>query len=318
MSDPVSNAEIEDVLSSIRRLVSTDDRGNESPDDEGEPDDAPDAAAPLSAVADDRLVLTPSLRVDDDAGSAAGDDPSEHDGAGADQPIEFRHTDPDGADKPRQTGAREDEQGDAPVRDDRNEPYVLDAAQSATRPAEAPELPSGPSTAAPLEDRIAEVEAAVAARDDEWEPDGDWGDDYSGSAMSAIAWTDYEPEPRYDDDEHAEDGPAETEAEHQHPEQPDHAAATADPSAERYHERPGEGAAQPTGPEADTSGWNDEAPLWSDDSADAVLDEDALRDMVSEIVRQELQGALGERITRNVRKLVRREIHRALNSHDLD
>ena len=51
---------------------------------------------------------------------------------------------------------------------------------------------------------------------------------------------------------------------------------------------------------------------------EAVLDEDALRDMVGEIVRQELQGALGERITRNVRKLVRREIHRALMSQGLD
>ena len=40
--------------------------------------------------------------------------------------------------------------------------------------------------------------------------------------------------------------------------------------------------------------------------------------MVAEIVRQELQGTLGERITRNVRKLVRREIHRALTSQDFD
>ena len=42
-----------------------------------------------------------------------------------------------------------------------------------------------------------------------------------------------------------------------------------------------------------------------------------LRDMVAEIVRQELQGALGERITRNVRKLVRREIPRALSARDI-
>ncbi|EAQ04235.1 hypothetical protein OB2597_08834 [Pseudooceanicola batsensis HTCC2597] len=48
----------------------------------------------------------------------------------------------------------------------------------------------------------------------------------------------------------------------------------------------------------------------------AVLDEEMLRDLVAEIVRQELQGALGERITRNVRKLVRREIHRALSAQD--
>lgn len=52
--------------------------------------------------------------------------------------------------------------------------------------------------------------------------------------------------------------------------------------------------------------------------AAATIDEALLRDMVSDIVRQELQGVLGERITRNVRKLVRREIHRVLMSHDLD
>ena len=51
---------------------------------------------------------------------------------------------------------------------------------------------------------------------------------------------------------------------------------------------------------------------------DSVVDEDFLRDIVSEIVREELQGDLGERMTRNVRKLVRREIHRALASRDFD
>ena len=48
------------------------------------------------------------------------------------------------------------------------------------------------------------------------------------------------------------------------------------------------------------------------------LDEDALRDLVAEIVREELAGALGERITRNVRKLVRREIMRTLSTRDFD
>ncbi|NBR88602.1 MAG: hypothetical protein EBS68_01615, partial [Rhodobacteraceae bacterium] len=51
---------------------------------------------------------------------------------------------------------------------------------------------------------------------------------------------------------------------------------------------------------------------------EAVIDEAALREMVAEIVRQELMGALGERITRNVRKLVRREIHRALSAQDFE
>lgn len=48
------------------------------------------------------------------------------------------------------------------------------------------------------------------------------------------------------------------------------------------------------------------------------IDEDALRDIVSELVRAELQGDLGDRITRNVRKLVRREIHHALATRDFE
>ena len=46
------------------------------------------------------------------------------------------------------------------------------------------------------------------------------------------------------------------------------------------------------------------------------VDEEILREIVSELVRSELQGDLGDRITRNVRKLVRREIHHALASRD--
>lgn len=48
-------------------------------------------------------------------------------------------------------------------------------------------------------------------------------------------------------------------------------------------------------------------PLVSDE-----LDVDALRDMVAELVREELRGVLGERITRNLRALVRQEIRKAL------
>lgn len=48
-----------------------------------------------------------------------------------------------------------------------------------------------------------------------------------------------------------------------------------------------------------------------------ALDDEALRDLVRELIVQELQGPLGERITRNIRKLVRAEIARALASDDL-
>ena len=40
--------------------------------------------------------------------------------------------------------------------------------------------------------------------------------------------------------------------------------------------------------------------------------------MVSQMIREELQGEMGERITRNVRKLVRREINRVLSAQEFD
>lgn len=39
-----------------------------------------------------------------------------------------------------------------------------------------------------------------------------------------------------------------------------------------------------------------------------ILDEEEIRTVVNRIVREELQGELGERINRNLRKLIRREI----------
>ena len=50
----------------------------------------------------------------------------------------------------------------------------------------------------------------------------------------------------------------------------------------------------------------------------SMIDEEMLREVVADILREELSGALGERITRNVRKLVRREIHRAMMTQDYD
>ena len=50
----------------------------------------------------------------------------------------------------------------------------------------------------------------------------------------------------------------------------------------------------------------------------ALADEAFLREIVADVLRQELQGELGERITRNMRKLVRREIHRALSALDYE
>ncbi|WP_444463245.1 hypothetical protein [Rhodobacter capsulatus] len=67
---------------------------------------------------------------------------------------------------------------------------------------------------------------------------------------------------------------------------------------------------------------DDPAGLYAEDLVpsyeDGLIDEAVLRDMVAQLVREELRGSLGERITQNVRKLVRREIQRALMGQDYD
>lgn len=347
MSDPVTNAEIEDVLSSIRRLVSTDER--EKP------------AAP-TAVPDeqDKLVLTPSQRVDDapeddDAkdvgatGSAPGEavflaqyavepasesEVQEHDAAPdssddqdeAPEP-EFKHHQEDHFFKASQHGA---ENGNAPEADSEpasSEPPVADVVADSPEEAEKDAVDGGdpaPVDTAEtaggkaatddgpdLQARIASVEAALAGRDDEWEPDGDDDDPYAGDQMTTLEWEDHASD-ESDAGEAGQDAqPTAFEAasdEGFEPETDDLADDFTPSATERddHLERPEDAA---PGSEEATDEWQ----LESD-----VLDEDALRDMVSEIVRQELQGALGERITRNVRKLVRREIHRALASQDFE
>ncbi len=68
----------------------------------------------------------------------------------------------------------------------------------------------------------------------------------------------------------------------------------------------------------------DDSEKTSDDAAEAAapilktgeadyFDEDALRSLVSSMVQEELQGELGERITRNIRKIVRREVLHVLD-----
>jgi hypothetical protein len=87
------------------------------------------------------------------------------------------------------------------------------------------------------------------------------------------------------------------------------------------------GAGQPEDGGQDYGDWEDriynldteaEVAGLSFDTDTQEIDEELLRDMVAEIVREELQGALGERITRNVRKLVRREIMRALSIREFE
>lgn len=54
-----------------------------------------------------------------------------------------------------------------------------------------------------------------------------------------------------------------------------------------------------------------------DGPLEAVLDEDWLRETVAGMIREELRGEMGEKISQSVRKLVRQEIMRALAARDL-
>ena len=98
------------------------------------------------------------------------------------------------------------------------------------------------------------------------------------------------------------------------------------PGTDEYAGTPGDPLPWEDAPQPDPSGVQREdrdpaeeaAPDGSAPEDMPILDEDMLREIVSDIVRKELQGALGERITRNVRKMVRREIQMALSAREFD
>lgn len=311
MSDPLKSADIEDVLSSIRRLVSEDSRAR--------PETPPRPQG-------DRLVLTPALRVPESRPDIApGDEVSD------DLPeAETGQPDPgDGETSPS---------GDLPehepqLADDIAEPDddvtdAVDAPQEAECGVREPE--DEDLAEAPDEAQVQAAQAAIdsmveqAVRDATAEALADH--DQDTPEEPAMAWEDHDAEKPDPEDTAQTDESAEDTA----PEATDPAEAPSDDTQDAagpqgwggtLYEAAARSGAETEEPAAAAfkSQRHDPAPdfdfLASDD---AVLDEEALRELVADIVRQELQGALGERITRNVRKLVRREIHRALSAQDFD
>ncbi|MCB4378869.1 hypothetical protein FZX02_00075 [Synechococcus sp. MU1644] len=295
MSDPMTNTEVEDVLASIRRLVSDDNR------------QAPESEA---AASSDRLVLTPALRVTDDVEeerdsvdeAAAGDvtDIADQEVPEAQQDdlpedetpaFELTHEAPDeGSDDGDETTLDDVEDKHEDTSAPEEHPIALDAVnldqdtlmsiqdafddvddEDALATAEAE--PTLNDEATTLSAKIAALETLIAGQTDEFEPDMAGDGENAGTEPPALAWEDADEE-----------------------------VSPPEPSP---HVEPQVDNARDEG-----------AQIFSSD--EDVLDEEALRDLVSDIVREELQGALGERITRNVRKLVRREIHRALAAQDLE
>lgn len=340
MSDPMTNMEIEDVLSSIRRLVSEDLR----------PAPRDSAAAPRAAEHEGKLVLTPAFRIADpapvklevppvwrraasryrtesaetgDMDTDAGTDVPAEDAGGwaGDGPLHLTadlaldgfagdivETDlADGQDEaavPPETVLMEQQATQS----------TPDGEDFGSEDAPAAETSTDSATdSATLEAAIAELEAAVAASDEDWEPDGSEMTSRDHFVLPSMRAGRVMAEA------------AEAFGLHQNSEEP---------GLRRLHLQPGTYHGDPSEPVLAEPIWAE--PVWADpapgpakrqtpslaetDQAAAsmfagdetLLDEGMLRELVIEVIRQELQGALGERITRNVRKLVRAEIHRAL------
>lgn len=177
--------------------------------------------------------------------------------------------------------------------------------------------------------KLAEMEAANAARPVLWEPDGSRDTPYAGSDLEPLQWadtdtaeptTDVTADPLAEADETAEptatpvaqmDSPT-AEAEPQQPDPQPEPLVLSEPAQPSPADPATADGASQIAEQAVTDVAMDQLA-----AEDSILDEESLRELVADIVRAELQGALGERITRNVRKLVRREIQRALSAQDL-
>lgn len=283
MSDSVANAGIEDVLSSVKRLVSEDARKPET-------DIATVSRKP------GRLVLTDALRVSTPAASENAHGPLK---------LEAKYSTTDSAQPMLLKASDIVLPGRAANEDDASTAVRIETAK-----------PDDPTDS--LSAKIEALEAAIARTEDQWEPDGDSNDAYSGTPTHALYWAsvqEFQETDQFVPISDSEDvSPTEVDEEFSEDEGPaPQPVATfvrhLDVSAPQ---EPQDASAMD---ETDTETETEETKLG--DTGLTPSEEEALRDMISDVVREQLQGALGERITRNVRKMVRREIHRALVAQDL-
>jgi len=278
MSNPVTNADIEDVLSSIRRLVS---------------EDARPQAAPEKVNGMDRLVLTPALRVME-----------------SERPEEVTSG---------ETFEELSETAEDPIPEEMPRPELLETHELV-------DLNQDDTGRRNLEARIAELEAVISDTGDHWEQDGEEGSANAGGPVQSLNWEDPSEEAVLEEEEveaHAEPEPDAEEA--GFVEMAEEAFPVSDPvdfpmepSAEVEDDFAPDDYEQASLDEEVAYAVEPDQEDAAETATEVVVDEDMLRELVAEVVRQELQGALGERITRNVRKLVRREIHRALTSQELE
>lgn len=345
MSDPVTNIEIEDVLSSIRRLFKEDNQGADSAEEKAEEkpekqgDSTSDAATENTSESTDRLVLTPAFRVDPirkknaaeaveaEAESAILTSSSAVDSVDKSVAVEESrlHLMPDEAsqDKPDvlvlgawQAAEPEVDEPATAIQDAPTAVFQTDNLEQVDP------IAASQNRQSSLKATIAELEAAISDQGAEFEPDGS---EEVGSIPEnePLQWQDSDETdvleqfiPEAKSEAASEPEPEIIELDNVAPQEVDpafvrrHAASSdveSDPSAITAPDFPS------TEPDTLQEALGRDLPV-----EQLPIDEDAMRDLVSEIVRQELQGALGERITRNVRKLVRREIHRIISSQEFE
>lgn len=313
MSDPVTNVDIEDVLSSIRRLVTEEVR---------------DEARKVTRVAEpgSRLLLTPSLRVVDRGPEYSEPQKSPHTSEATSRTTSDHFADVNAieADELTMSAPSGSASGGS-----KPETEPADAAATAAKPLVLSEKIQEPSkgvasltsfdsgkTAEPemalenfvfssrhaelrsrsdtLKAKIKALEAAIAETPGPWEPDGSGIDDDAVPVPDALPWRDDVAEVNDASDDHT----------------------TREASVLSTEEAEGSGIPADQEP-PEVAGPSTIVDDMEAEQAESILDEDTLRQMVAEIVRTELQGVLGERITRNVRKLVRQEIQRALAAQEL-
>ena len=247
MSEPMTSGEIEDVLSSIRKLVSEDLR----------PQPRAQVAVPPRVVQPeaDKLLLTPALRVVEGNAEAEA------------------------------TLAASDAPGAEPTRRLRLDTVMSSFAAQVSPPAEGWEAETGDATVTRLvrpppqvAERAPPIEAFpdAAAADDVGEgvPDAEIVDAAPTGGLH-FAW------------------------------QARRAGLGDDDVGEPVTQQPL--------PEAEVRQGTDDTP----EAPLPDIDADVLAELVRDILRDELQGALGLRMTRNIRKLVRAEVARILATKDL-
>lgn len=290
MSEALSSTEIEDVLSSIRRLVSEDLRPEnraQNPADSQVEGRVRAAASGPAVTTGDKLILTPALRVVAEAADIAAEPPVFLRHARHDQTVDTAGLErvvaslgaavgPHSTEWEAETGDNSPEFDEHPAEDD----WSLPMAEAGVREDLAEDLAppqnfvfaTGPDIGEVIHasDPVPEVIPGWAQQEDASQTDEDLPE-------PAPATGTIEPDPAWAD------------------------AAEASVIASLASDMPDE----------------DTADLQPEDEA-MLFNEEVLRELVRDILREELAGKMGERITRNIRKLVRAEIARSLAAQEFD